>query len=302
MKQQIMTFDNSKIKKTTAHTVPSSVGDVTEIHLPEPSSPTRSPYAIPEETENEINASPLHFHVGENAKLMAKPRPPRSRSHSRSRDPSPMTCRTPSNSGRSRSNSNASSGYISAEDIHVDPDILLDKMGHEDLEQPKHVDVHSLRASLPIVNERMSEESLDDCHAFSDLKDAIRQISRDSGPSLVFGGGSNAAISSRSSENSLSREGSMAGGSVLDDGGHLLETLEEFEEEEEDEEDNNEQEDNSQITSTGNKEESSNDNDQDVSDGQNRIDPSAPSEKKKRFGFFKKNKAKAVPTDSTVSK
>jgi len=102
-------------------------------------------------------------------------------------------------------------------------------MGHEDLEQPKHVDVHSLRVSLPSVNERMSEETLDDCHAFTDLKEVIRQISKDNG--APAGSGNNSMISSRSSENSLSREGSIAGGSMLGDGGHLLETLEEFEEE-----------------------------------------------------------------------
>jgi hypothetical protein len=188
-------MDSSNIK-TTSSVTPPPVEDTEDTNIHDTASPTRSPYFVPE-SEDEINASPLHFHVGENAKLMGRPRPVRSRSHSRSRDPSPMTCRTPSNSGRSRSNSNASSGYISAEEIHVDPDILLDKMGHEDLEQPKHIDIHSLRASLPIVNERLSEETLEDCHAFSDLKDVIRQISRDSGPPLLAGGGSITGIIGR---------------------------------------------------------------------------------------------------------
>mmetsp|Transcript_7844 Transcript_7844/g.14784 ORF Transcript_7844/g.14784 Transcript_7844/m.14784 type:complete len:297 (-) Transcript_7844:40-930(-) len=291
-----MTFDNSQIKNSTT---------AQDIHIPEPSSPTRSPHILPDTTEEEddIDASPLHFHVGENAKLLAKPRPSRSRSHSRSRDPSPMTCRTPSNSGRSRSNSNASSGYVSADDIHVDPDILLDKMGHEDLEQPKHLDIHSLRASLPIVNERMSEESLDDCHAFSDLKDVIRQISRDGGPlflSTGSGGASNTGLSSRSSENSLSREGSMAGGSVLGDGGHLLETLEEFEEEDEQEEEEEEQE--GVDKNNGNQDESSKNVQDESSDRQHDIDANSPTEKKKRFGFFKKKKAKAVTTDTDANK
>jgi len=199
------------------------------------SSPTLMPCG--HDPDDDINASPLHLHVGENAKLQGKSSSrssSSSRSHSRSRDPSPATSRTPTG-GRSRRNSNASN--VSADDMHIDPDILTDKMGHEDLEQPKHVDVHSLRAALPSVNERMSEETLEDCHAFTDLKDVIRQISKDNGG--VFGSGNNSMISSRSSENSLSREGSMAG-SMLGDVGHLLETLEEFEEEDRstDDEDN----------------------------------------------------------------
>jgi hypothetical protein len=130
-------------------------------------------------------------------------------------------------------------------------------MGHKDLEQPKHIDVHSLRVSLPSVNERMSEETLDDCHAFTDLKDVIRQISKDNG--APAGSGNNSMISSRSSENSLSREGSMAGGSMLGDGGHLLETLEEFEEEDgfeedgsTDDEENTDEDDNVSIGNGGN--------------------------------------------------
>ena len=100
--------------------------------------------------------------------------------------------------------------------------------------------------TLPSLNERMSDEALDDCHAFSDLKEVIRQISRDHAHSSSGLGGSGngvgagltaassnaSGISSRSSKNSLSQEGSLTGGSLIGDGGHLLETLEEFEEEE----------------------------------------------------------------------
>jgi len=197
-----------------------------------------SPTLMPCGHNPDEDIPPLHLHVGEHAKLQGKSSSrssSSSRSHSRSRDPSPATSRTPTG-GRSRRNSNAST--VSADEMHIDPDILTDKMGHEDLEQPKHVDVHSLRTSLPSVNERMSEETLEDCHAFTDLKDVIRQISKDNGG--AFGSGNNSMISSRSSENSLSREGSMAGGSMLGDVGHLLETLEEFEEEDRstDDEDN----------------------------------------------------------------
>jgi len=105
----------------------------------------------------------------------------------------------------------------------LDPDILTDKMGHEELEPKPHIDIHTVK-TLASVNERMSEETLDDCHAFTDLKDIIRQISKEGGGNAGSVGG----VSSRSSDNSLS-----AGGSLVGDGGHLLETLEEFEEEEE---------------------------------------------------------------------
>lgn len=103
-------------------------------------------------------------------------------------------------------------------------------MGHEELEPPQS---HTIK-TLPSVNERMSEETLDDCHAFTDLRNVIRQINNTSSTANV---GSNATdknlgnISSSSSVNSLSREGSIAGGSYMGDPGHLLETLEEFEEE-----------------------------------------------------------------------
>ena len=213
-----------------------------EVQLPTQS---ESPSLAPLIVDADINASPLHLHVGENAKLKGtgSRSSSRSRSHSRSRDQSPAISRsrTPS-ATRSRRNSNSSS--VSAEDIHVDPDILTDKMGHLDLEAPKHVDIHSMRGSLTSVNERMSEETLEDCHAFSDLKDVIRQISKDQP-----GSGTASMISSRSSENSLSREGSMAGGSILGDGGHLLETLEEFEEEDKSSDEDEEEKDKTEHAS-----------------------------------------------------
>lgn len=113
-------------------------------------------------------------------------------------------------------------------------------MGHEELSLDQ---CHSHRDSiantdslanslstLPCVNERMSEEALEDVHAFTDLKDVIRQISRDNIGNTMNTSGTAASsasasgISSRSSETSLS-----AAGSLIGDGGHLLETLEEFE-------------------------------------------------------------------------
>lgn len=108
------------------------------------------------------------------------------------------------------------------EDISdIDSDILTDKMGHEELEPPTHFAIKT----LPSVNERMSEETLEDVHAFTELKNVIRQIgSSASGSGL-------GTTSSNSSLTSLSREGSITGGSYMGDPGHLLETLEEFEEE-----------------------------------------------------------------------
>jgi len=110
-------------------------------------------------------------------------------------------------------------------------------MGHEELEPPQP---HSIK-TLPSVNERMSEETLEDVHAFTDLRNVIRQINLGGGNGGIGNGNASASdknssaavgnISSSSSLNSLSREGSIAGGSYMGDPGHLLETLEEFEEE-----------------------------------------------------------------------
>lgn len=60
----------------------------------------------------------------------------------------------------------------------IDPDILLDKLGFRDLDPNatqeelqellrKHI---SSNSSLPTLNERMSEETMDDVHAFQDLQ------------------------------------------------------------------------------------------------------------------------------------
>ena len=89
---------------------------------------------------------------------------------------------------------------------------------------------HSM-GTLPSLNERMSDEALDDCHAFSDLKEVIRQISRDhahsssglggsgngAGAGLTAASSNGSGISSRSSKNNLSQEGSLAGGSFIGD-------------------------------------------------------------------------------------
>lgn len=182
-------------------------------------------------TTSDEDASPLHLHVVENARLVGKPFASNSRSSSRSRSVrSRSRSRSKSREPRSRRNS------WTLEDI--DQDILTDQKGHEELDFEGTRHASDLANTLPSLNERMSDEALEDCHAFSDLKEVIRQISKTSheGATVMTVASSNASasgISSRSSENSLSREGSLAGGSLIGDGGHLLETLEEFEEEEE---------------------------------------------------------------------
>lgn len=82
--------------------------------------------------------------------------------------------------------------------------------------------------TLPCLNERMSDESLDDVHAFTDLRNVVKQIKIPSDNS------SSGAGSGGSGSNTRSREGSLAG-SILGDSNFLLETLEEFDGENEDE-------------------------------------------------------------------
>jgi hypothetical protein len=120
----------------------------------------------------------------------------------------------------------------------LDEDILTDKMGMLELEsQPCHVKplLEQQGNKLPSVNERMSEETLDDVHAFSDFRNVIRQMKiTSSTPSNETG--NSGTISSTSSDGARS-----IGGSSFVDQGHLLETLLEFEEDDdEDEEEDDE--------------------------------------------------------------
>lgn len=150
-------------------------------------------------------------------------------------------------------------GSLESPGIIVDADILLDRLGIEELECPGFIDngnsgIHSglgaptergggiisistcggHSSSLPSVNERMSEESMDDCHAFTDLKNVIRQSGLGTSTNcsvMNMGIGINNNMSSSGVEPSKSRDGSVTGGSILGDASCLLETLEEFEEE-----------------------------------------------------------------------
>ena len=79
----------------------------------------------------------------------------------------------------------------------------------------------------------MSDESLDDVHAFTDLRNVVKQIKipSDATNSSIMG-----SSSASTGSNTRSREGSLAG-SLLGDANFLLETLEEFEGENEEDED-----------------------------------------------------------------
>ena len=76
----------------------------------------------------------------------------------------------------------------------IDPDILTDKMGMLELDMKEsQKEGHKLNNSLsnlPPLTERMTEETLDDCHAFSDLQAVPRSrdhsVSR--GNSVATGG------------------------------------------------------------------------------------------------------------------
>lgn len=193
----------------------------------------------------DMNASPLHLHVTTVEGALLQGKPPvsipssiishgsgsRSRSNSRTRARSRSRSKYDTREGamdgsQSPSIISASSSrrnsYSSIEEI--EPDILTDKMGHEELTPGSCA---SSVSTLHTVNERMSEDALEDCHAFTDLKNVIRQIQATHSGEGPSGTNTGTGTSSRNSAN---------GGSIMEDPGHLLETLEEFEEGEEDDE------------------------------------------------------------------
>jgi len=160
--------------------------------------PSRLTY---EKFEDEINAAPLHLHaMRTSARLQGnislhstnKVTTSRSRSSSRSRpssrnasrDTSPCPsdiagglCLTRASSTNSSiagdMDSSITSGGVH---INIDPDILLDRLGMDASPTMNDSCSGSIK-SLPCLNERMSEESLDDCHAFTDLRNVIRNDS-----------------------------------------------------------------------------------------------------------------------------
>lgn len=81
------------------------------------------------------------------------------------------------------------SSISSLEDQGIDTDILTDKMGVLELnlkvQQEITQSLHKSLSNLPAVNERLRDESLEDCHAFTELK---REGTLSRGGSITTGG------------------------------------------------------------------------------------------------------------------
>jgi hypothetical protein len=84
------------------------------------------------------------------------------------------------------------SSISSLEDAGIDIDILTDKMGVLELDLKTQQDIaHNLNKSLsnlPAVNERLCDETLDDVHAFSDVKGREQTGTLSRGGSITTGG------------------------------------------------------------------------------------------------------------------
>lgn len=138
-----------------------------------------------EDATNEEDLAPMHLHALRSpAKLKGDPKAvARSRSSSRSRpgsrknSPQPRvstlvgTTISPSPSVGSSLDGSGMGEHV------IDPDLLLDKLGLRDLDpNASHDEIQELlkkhissNNGLPTLNERLSEETLDDVHAFQDL-------------------------------------------------------------------------------------------------------------------------------------
>mmetsp|Transcript_6195 Transcript_6195/g.10393 ORF Transcript_6195/g.10393 Transcript_6195/m.10393 type:complete len:326 (-) Transcript_6195:2361-3338(-) len=155
-----------------------------------------------EDANNEEDLAPMHLHALRSpAKLKGAPR---SRSSSRSRPGSRKTSPQPrsnmavpssnlvgttiSPSPSVGSSLDGSTGVGGGEHHHViDPDLLLDKLGLRDLDaNASHDEIQEMlkkhissNNGLPTLNERLSEATLDDVHAFQDLVSAKKATSVD---------------------------------------------------------------------------------------------------------------------------
>jgi len=91
--------------------------------------------------------------------------------------------------GNSSCTFDGGSSISSLEDQGIDTDILTDKMGVLELnlkaQQEITQSLHKSLSNLPAVNERLRDESLEDCHAFTDLK---REGTLSRGGSITTGG------------------------------------------------------------------------------------------------------------------
>jgi len=150
-----------------------------------------------EDANNEEDLAPMHLHALRSpAKLKGAPR---SRSSSRSRPGSRKTSPQPRNtvvvpssnlvgttispSPSVGSSLDGSIGVGGGEHHVIDPDLLLDKLGLRDLDaNASHDEIQEMlkkhissNNGLPTLNERLSEETLDDVHAFQDLVSAKKK-------------------------------------------------------------------------------------------------------------------------------
>lgn len=103
--------------------------------------------------EDELNASPGHLHAmsgKQQAVLIGRP---------------------PSSGSLKRTNSVSGTDSLSSSMRSINEDILLDKIGFEEVEPPSPEGQKQKVSSkkLNTVTERMSEETLDDCHAFNEV-------------------------------------------------------------------------------------------------------------------------------------
>jgi hypothetical protein len=147
----------------------------------------------------------LHaMRVPERLQAQKSPHLPRRRSATRDGCGKSSNPRSRSRSPSLKDTASDSMSSMSLED--VDSDILTDKLGLSELDSEKsHSQAHALSQSsgnLATLNERMSEETLDDVHAFSDARPT------------------------------LSSRGNSTVGTAGDVGNSLLETLDECEEDE----------------------------------------------------------------------
>lgn len=112
-------------------------------------------------------------------------------SRSRSESPTYRSHRHGGSSTNSINNNNydAGSSISSLEDMGIDTDILTDKMGVLELDwktqQEMSQTLNRSLSNLPIVAERASDDMLEDCHAFTDLK---REGTQSRGGSITTGG------------------------------------------------------------------------------------------------------------------
>jgi len=105
----------------------------------------------------------------------------------------PLSSRSGSESPLYRGNNihtfDGGSSISSLEDQGFDTDILTDKMGVLELnlkvQQEITQNLHKSLSNLSAVNERLRDETLEDCHAFTDLK---REGSLSRGGSITTGG------------------------------------------------------------------------------------------------------------------